>query len=134
MKTLTTINNLKKLGTAIIASLIISTSAVHAGKGEANAAMVRLENFVEMSEAGLKYVAPTPEMEWLNNFTDTAEASLKYEAPAEDENVEIVPALERLEMLAETTEASLKYEAPAIDEVVFELHSENTNSLMAETK
>ena len=105
-------------------------------------AMDRLENFADMSEASLKYEAPAvdemsllhAELERLELLAAETEVSLTYKAPVEDENVETVPALERLEMLAEATEASLKYEAPVIVEGAYDLESEITNNMMAETK
>jgi hypothetical protein len=167
MKTLTTINNLKKLGTAVIASLILTTSGIRASEGDAlnetmnhledfmtvqeqmimyiapvmietedaSAAMERLENFVEMSEAALKYEAPeitepaSLEMEWLDCFIAASEASLKYEAPAEDIDLE----LERLDLLSASTEASLKYSAP-VEKDATQDNVTDSDNLLAETK
>jgi hypothetical protein len=138
MKTLTNFNNLKKLGAGIIASLILTTSGIRASEGDASAVMERLENFVEMSEAALKYEAPeitepaSLEMEWLDSFIAASEASLKYEAPA-DENLEIASELERLDMLVASTEASLKYRAPVEDDATWD-NVTALDNLLAETK
>jgi len=96
-------------------------------KNDEIASMIRLEAMMSGTEQSIRFVAPQAEVadaqERLDDLAGMTEASLKYEAPSIEEAAEIAPELERLDKLADLTESMVKYEAPALepDEVTPEL-------------
>ena len=130
MKTQT--NNLKKIATACAALLIVAGSYSQPNAGnQSNMNLVSiagLETFISLTEASVKYVAPSvpasevfyAEFERLEMLAANTEASVKYAAP-EVNDADVTSEMERMEVFAAATEASLKYEAPEVNDVTPEM-------------
>jgi len=144
MKTQNYISNLKKLGLTVLASIALVSGTFGADeKGNASAALVNLEIFMNAQEEALKYSADTYIMdeaeaaiERVEEMVNLTEASLRYSAvefaEAEAKAEEVVTEMDRLEVLANELETSLKYEAPAEDEEVEVVPAMERLEMMAE--